>query len=617
MAGFAVLIAPDSSPEALESDFINLLRLTARYKQVESPFSQARGTNCMAVKLDTPASIHTGIVRDEATGSWLLASGTVVALEGDNHPTKALFRLLRGYIDYGLKALEVYDGHFALAIFNGKDNSISVISDPIGMFATFYCRRGSQVLISSSALALATQTQSKPDILAIEHFLRTGRLDADKTLWQDVKRLPAGTILKATNGRVELNEYWTPTYDHSISHLPIGEALDECVRLLNHAFSRCLQREGKVWVDLTGGFDTRLVATLTEKTRVPFCVYCTGPVDHPDVQLSRQISKEMRWEYVHTQLPEEWEAANHSWFTSALGCGDGRASVLRLAMVLRSFEERNATIKTNVMGVGGENFRGYNWQIERGNIGRTTHVNYEAWLNTIIPGIPLEIMRYDRSKEVRQELYNFFIQLCSKYSTMPNTVQIDRFELGRDAGHGGAYLSAVASTERSLAPLVFKATVNFAFSLNFRWKYPNHHIFVRAMLERENKRLANIPTTTGGPAVPLRITNIHRFWPLWKSMINRGVAIGSHRFMGRSLQIWPLTKQPGYPLPSWQTAFHTYASTEGMLNHNTMRSAGLYKPHEFKMFVENATRDQQTNSEFLDRVISVEMALRATGSSVD
>lgn len=370
-------------------------------------------------------------------------------------------------------------------------------------------------------------------------------------------------------------------------------------------------------MDLTGGFDTRLVAMLTEKTKLPFYVYCTGPVDHPDVQLSRQISEEMRWEYVHTQLPEEWDAASYSWFSRALGCGDGRASVLRLAMVLRSFNRINTTIKTNVMGVGGENFRGYHWQIERGNIGRTTHVNYEAWLNTIIPGIPLEIMRYDRSKGVRQELYNFICQLCSKYAAMPNTVQIDRFELGRDAGHGGAYLSAVSSIERSLAPLVFKATVNFAFSLNYRWKYPNHHIFVRAMLEQENKRLANIPTTTGGPATPIRINNFHKFWPLWRSMINRAVAIGSNKLIGRSLQIWPQFKQPGYPLPAWRTAFHAYARTEGMLSHNTMCSAGLYKHHEFNSFVKNVALDQQTNNEFLDRVISVEMAFRATGSSIE
>ena len=133
-----------------------------------------------------------------------------------------------------------------------------------------------------------------------------------------------------------------------------------------------MQREGKIWVDLTGGFDSRLVAMLIEKTKVPSLCTVRDQMTILMYNSSRQISEEMKWEYVHTQLPEQWGTSSYSWFSRALGCGDGRASVLRLAMVLRSFNERNATIKTNVMGVGGENFRGYHWQIERGNIGRTT-----------------------------------------------------------------------------------------------------------------------------------------------------------------------------------------------------------------------------------------------------
>lgn len=618
MAGFAILIKPNSPPQALESDFNNLLRLTAKYKHFEIPSSNAMGKDCLAAKLDSPASIHPGIVRDEQTGSWLLATGTVVALEGDNHPNTVLVRLLRDYVESGVKALEAFDGHFAVVIYNARDNSLSVISDPIGLFSIFYCRRGNQILVSSSALAVASQTQSQPDILAVEHFLRTGRLDGDKTLWQDVKRLLGGKVLRVIDGRVEQTEYWSPTVDDSISRLSFEEALSQSAALLTHTFSRILPRESKTWVDLTGGFDSRLVAILAAKTKVPFTAYCMGPEDHLDVNLSRKISEEMGWEYIHTQLPEAWGPDLYSWFNTALGCGDGRASVLRFAVTLRGFDKRNSTSKTNVMGVGGENWRGYCWQIEKENIGRTSNLNYTALLDNVFsPAIPLHVMRYDRTKDVRRELSDFIYQLCSDYSELPNTVQIDRFEISRDSGHGGAYISAVTGLSRSLAPLGFKAPVNFAFSLNYRWKYPRHHSFVRALMEQENIRLANLDTTTGGPAIPIRLTNVLRFWPLWKDMTNRAIAIGSKKIVGKTLHVWPQPQKSEYPLPTWRTALRAYARSEGMLCHDTMVSKGLYKPNELGAYIEDAAPEQHHNSEFLDRVISVEMAMRAVGSSID
>jgi hypothetical protein len=618
MAGFAALIAPDSPPQAIESDFSNFLRLTADYKQLETPSAYARGKNCIAAKLDSLASIHPGIVRDERTGSWLLATGTVVALEGDNQPNAVLIRLLRDYVESGIKALEAFDGHFALVIYNGWNGSLSVISDPVGLFSIFYCRRGNQVLVSSSAFAVAAQTHAQPDILAVEHFLRTGKLDGDKTLWQDVKRLLGGTVLHAIHGRVEQTEYWSPTFDNSISRLSFDEALTQSAAILTHTFSRILQRERNTWVDLTGGFDTRLAAIFTDKTEVPFSVYCMGPEDHLDVQLSRKISESMKWEYTHTQLPEAWGEDHYPWFHTALGCGDGRTSLLRFAVVLRGFEKRNSTIKTNVTGVGGENWRGYFWQIEGRNIGRSSKLNYDALLDYIFAeAFPYGVMRVDRTREVRQELSDFIVQLCSNYSEMPNTVQIDRFEINRDSVHGGAYLSAVTGFSRSLAPLSFKAPVNFAFSLNYRWKYPRHHSFVRALLEQENILVANFNTTTEGPAIPIRLTNLHRFWPLWKNMTSRAIAIGSKKILRKTLHVWAQPHTAEYPLPTWRTAFHDYARSEGLLCYDTMYSKGLYNPNELRAYIEAAAPERQHRSEFLDRVISIEMALRAVGSSID
>src|SRR5512132_3317831 len=98
MAGFAIIYEPDSSADERENDFSKLLQLTAHYKFLELPLNQVLGRNCTAAKLNSASSIHNFIARDEKTGSWLLAAGTVVALDGNNDPLKQLDILLKNYL---------------------------------------------------------------------------------------------------------------------------------------------------------------------------------------------------------------------------------------------------------------------------------------------------------------------------------------------------------------------------------------------------------------------------------------------------------------------------------------------------------------------------------------
>ena len=55
----------------------------------------------------------------------------------------------------------VMTAHFALVIYNGWEDSLSIVSDPMGLFAIYYGRQGDQIYISTSALAVARQVRSK------------------------------------------------------------------------------------------------------------------------------------------------------------------------------------------------------------------------------------------------------------------------------------------------------------------------------------------------------------------------------------------------------------------------------------------------------------------------
>jgi hypothetical protein len=325
----------------------------------------------------------------------------------------------------------------------------------------------------------------------------------------------------------------------------------------------------------------------------------------------------MGWEYRHMPLPADWEHECLAWIEAALYKGDAHLNALQLAGVLWGHHARSTISRAHVLGIGGEDWRGYYYSGESFNLGRTTQVNYDRLLEReFAPAIPVKVMRQDRTAEVGRALRESVEEFVTPYTDLPNTFKLDRYHMYQHTSHGGAYLSAVSGIVRSLMPLCCKEPITFAFSLNYQWKLPRHFVFVRTLLERENPRLANLRTAKGGPATPIRLTNIHQFWTLWRDTLN-GVAIrASQRLLGKAVTVWPLQHYSEYPLPTWRVAWLKYAQSEGILKPSEMRSGALYNANALRSLVAQIEAGAFEHAEFLDRVITVEMAMRAVGASV-
>jgi hypothetical protein len=514
--------------------------------------------------------------------------------------------------------LENIDGAYGLVIYNGQEESLSIISDPMGQFSVFLGSRQSQTLISTSAIAVAKQTCAQPDDLTLESFLRTGKVLGDKTFWRGVKRFLPAKVCKFYRDKIEEIEYFAPTYDESISKLCIDEALEQSSDILTFTFDRLLRREGRVWADLTGGFDTRLTTILMAKIGIPFITYCVGPSDHPDVQISKQVSEEMGWEFWHMPMPDNWAQEQLNWLEIALYKGDARLGVAGLAGVLWGQQERSIKCKASVGGVGADEWR------EAAYLGTLPYVwgkeyPYDRLIDAgILSPIPKSVMRQDRENQIRDDLKAYLKILVPDYARFSNVVKGHfMFIRFRYPAHGGSYLSAASGIIRSLSPFCFKEPVNFALSLNYKWRLQYHYHFVRRLLEKENPCMANIETDRGGPAIPIRVTNLYRFSPLYKSLINRFVGRASRGLFGRSVELWPRPYHSSYPLLSWKISLMNYVGSTDLLNLSYMRSGVLYKSEEMQYFIASQKNNQFRNFEFLDRVISIEMAMRAADSWVE
>ncbi|MDX9850386.1 MAG: asparagine synthase-related protein [Anaerolineaceae bacterium] len=618
MAGFAALFNKNSSPQSRLENFNELLMLTCRFKEIPLPDTYAIGQHCIAAKIDAISSLHLGIVRDENSGSWIFATGTVVALEGANDSNTLLVELLRGYLEVGEKILEKYDGHFALVIYDGYANKLDVFSDPTGQFSIFYAIKNDQHLISTSAFALAKMSEAQPDDLIIENYLRTGKILGGQTIWRGVNRIPPATILRLDAHGMNQSEYWMPRIVEKIADLPIKQALEHADIILQKYFSLILEREGKVWADLTGGMDSRLTTMFMAKLKIPFTAYCVGTEDNPDVRISRIISREMGWEYENFTLPDNWAQLQLDWMLTALQKGDACLSISELAPVLYGQSERAKKYNVSVTGLGGDEWREpafnstnlFNWG---------KNYEFDRVIDAkILNPIPINAISKDREDLIREEWRSYLAKIILPYDNYPNFIKSNiMFIKFRYPSHGGAYLSAAAGISRSISPFCFKELINFGLSLKFLWRLPLHHHFIRKLFERENYDLANIELTKGGPAIPIRLNNLNAFRPLFEPIIQRRMAKIKQKLLHQSKERIEFIHPTGSPSAvAGRKALFDYARGEGLFDPDKMLSGAFYNNQGLHSIVTKAEENEFEISDFLAKVLTTEMALRATNVSI-
>jgi hypothetical protein len=597
------------------SEFMRFLNLVATYKELDLPSELCCGRHCVGAKLDSPSSLHRKVTVDPETGSWLIAAGTVIDTQ-DIAPDGSLSRLLRDYLAQGESVFRRCDGVFALAIYNAVTESVALVSDPFGYFSIFYGSRGGRVFIATSALAVAQQTRSDPSELGILCFLRTGKVFGDMTLWQDVRRMRAATVLEFRHGALRESIYWTPEIDESLSNLSLADSADVSLHRLQCFVERNLRREGKVWTDLTGGFDTRLLAMLLARSGIPFKANFVGAPQHPDVKIARALAQQMGWEYQHFDPPTTWPQESLRYLQEGLGRGDAHLNVFLLLRSLWTHHQENEQFTTLLSGLGGEMWRGLNWWPERGKLGNSTTLHYDRQTWSLMHPVADAIFAEGSSEMVRAELVRQFRSVGDSCPDAPNTVKLDRLWIYRETSHVGAWSSVAAGLVRIIPVLFSKDIVSHVMSLNYRWRARNE--LVRHMFARYSPALSAIEIEGRGPAAPMSLTNWYRFVPSRLGMLRKGANKLGEITIGRSL--WPprsAREFTSYSRVAWRRAVLRLAEEERLFQPAEMRSGKLYQYDQLRSLLSQAQQEGFAHEEFLGRIITLEMALRSVDSGIN
>ena len=172
--------------------------------------------------------------------------------------------IIAAYLKWGIKAIEKFNGMFAIGIYDKRIDKLFLCRDRIGKKPLYYWLDGNNIVFASE-LKPIMKSPGFTTILnkrAIGKFMFHQYILAPQTIFENVYKVCPGEIVSFSNGNIEKTKYWS--VKGLTSPLSYEEAKHKLKEMLLESCKKRMIADVPVGVFLSGGIDSSLVAGLTQ-----------------------------------------------------------------------------------------------------------------------------------------------------------------------------------------------------------------------------------------------------------------------------------------------------------------------------------------------------------------
>src|SRR5262249_11182551 len=126
--------------------------------------------------------------------------------------------LLHGYQEWGIDALVArLRGMFAFGLWDNRLRKLYLVRDRLGVKPLVFATHGKVIAFASTVRALRLAGYAGDlDAKGLADFLEWGFIPDDHSIYQDVRKVPAATIVEWSDGATSQRRYWAlPTVSDS------------------------------------------------------------------------------------------------------------------------------------------------------------------------------------------------------------------------------------------------------------------------------------------------------------------------------------------------------------------------------------------------------------------
>lgn len=174
--------------------------------------------------------------------------------------------VLHAWAEWGQACVLKFNGMFAFAIWDSVQEDLFLVRDRYGIKPLYYAHHGNSIVFGSEQRAIREHpgVRATLDKRALLEYFTFQNIFTDRTFVEDIKILPAGTILSVNSRtqKISKNRYWDYHFREPKEKIDSQEYKEELDRLLRQAVSRQLLSDVEIGAYLSGGMDSGTITAL-------------------------------------------------------------------------------------------------------------------------------------------------------------------------------------------------------------------------------------------------------------------------------------------------------------------------------------------------------------------
>src|SRR5919197_54624 len=213
--------------------------------------------------------------------------------------------IVHAYEEYGIDCIENFNGMFAFAIWDRRDQTLVLARDRLGVKPLYYFLNDDCLVFGSELKSLleVPEVPKSLDHEALDCFFTFEYVPAPLSIFKGIMKLPAGHILILKNGECSLHRYWDLRFRRLAgSEEDLGEALYD---LLSDSVRLRLISDVPLGAFLSGGIDSSaIVYLMRERTGQPVKTFSIGFDDpsYNELEYARTVADQLGTEHYELNI---------------------------------------------------------------------------------------------------------------------------------------------------------------------------------------------------------------------------------------------------------------------------------------------------------------------------
>jgi asparagine synthase (glutamine-hydrolysing) len=213
---------------------------------------------------------------------------------------------LKAYKQWGLDAIQRFNGMFAIIIFDQQKKELTLIRDRVGVKPLYWYYKNGLFMFASELKSLYQNPDFDKEICdeSIDLYFQFGYIPQPKSVYKFAHKLKSGHVLKLQlkNAQYDLFKYWDIVnyFNKTKKKISFQDASHECEELIKSSCRYRMKSDVPAGIFLSGGYDSSLVTALIQgesNTKIQTFTLGFNESKYNEAIYAKEISKYLKTEH--------------------------------------------------------------------------------------------------------------------------------------------------------------------------------------------------------------------------------------------------------------------------------------------------------------------------------